>query len=317
MSLDTLRLLCGTFARCGMVYLQGWGEPLTHPRLFEMVRMAKAAGCRVGMTTSGMHLDRESCARLVREGVDLVALSLAGTDERSDTVRRGTRFCQVEEAVRTLERTKRRLGSALPAVHLAYLLLRSRWQDLTALPSIMRRLNVQRAVISTLDFVAAPTLAAEAILPATQEAYEAARTALEQVSQAGRAAGLNIRYWLASPPESEEEAYACDSGAGIGLPWLVARRPTCTENIQRSAFVGADGAVSPCVYTAVPVAEATYLTDDGGRCYARMCFGNIHDAPFEAIWRSRSYARFRAAHRRGDLPERCRDCPRPRMGLGG
>jgi MoaA/NifB/PqqE/SkfB family radical SAM enzyme len=317
MSLDTFRLLCGAFARCGMVYLQGWGEPLTHPQLFEMVRMAKEAGCRVGLTTNGMHLDRESCARLVREGVDLVAFSLAGTDEGNDAVRRGTRFRRVEEAIRTLERTKKLLGSALPVVHLAYLLLRSRWQDLPDLPSVMQRLGVQQAVISTLDFVAAPALAAEAILPATQEAYEAARTALEQVSQAGRAAGMNIRYWLASPPEAGGEEQACDSAAAIGLPWLAARRPTCTENIQRSAFVGADGGVSPCVYAAVPVGEATHVVGEGERPYARMCFGNIREAPFETIWRTRSYARFRAAHRKGELPGRCRDCPKPRMGLGG
>jgi MoaA/NifB/PqqE/SkfB family radical SAM enzyme len=175
---------------------------------------------------------------------------------------------------------------------------------------------VQQAVISTLDFVAAPALAAEAILPTTQEAYKAAEAALEQVARAGRVAGLTIRYWLASPPETGEEEYGCDSGAAIGLPWLVAQRPTCTENIHRSAFIGADGAVSPCVYTAVPVAEASCVVGDGEHSYARMSFGNIHEAPFEAIWRSSSYAGFRAAHRRGDLPDRCRDCPRPRMGAG-
>jgi MoaA/NifB/PqqE/SkfB family radical SAM enzyme len=317
MSLDTFRLLCGVFARCGMVYLQGWGEPLTHPRLFEMVRLAKAAGCRVGMTTNGMHLDSQTCARLVREGVDLVAFSLAGTDEGNDTVRQGTRFCQVEEAIRTLERTKRLLGSALPAVHLAYLLLQSRWQDIAALPSVMQRLGVQQAVISTLDFVAAPSLAAEAILPATQEACEVAKAALQEVAEAGHAAGLDIRYWLASPAESAEEEHACDSGAGIGLPWLAAQRPACTENIHRSAFVGADGAVSPCAYAAVPVGEATHVVGEGERPYAGMCFGNVHEAPFETIWRSRAYAGFRAAHRKGDLPERCRECPRPRMGGGG
>jgi molybdenum cofactor biosynthesis enzyme MoaA len=318
MSLDTFRLLGGTFLRCGMVYLQGWGEPLAHPQLFEMVRLAKAAGCRVGMTTNGMQLDRRTCARLVWEGVDLVAFSLAGTDEGNDGVRKGTRFCRVEEAIRTLQRTKRLLGSALPAVHLAYLLLQSRWQDIMALPSLMQRLGVQQAVISTLDFVAAPSLAAEAILPATQETYEVAKAALQEVAEAGRAAGLDIRYWLASPPpEDGEEEQACDSGARIGLPWLVAQRPTCTENIHRSAFVGADGAVSPCVYAAVPVGEATHVVGGGERSYARMSFGNIHDAPFETVWRARPYAGFRAAHRKGDLPERCRDCPRPRMSAGG
>ena len=313
MDLDTLQLLCGTFSNCGMVYLQGWGEPLTHPGLFEMVRTAKTAGCKVGMTTNGMGMEEETCTRLVREGVDVIAFSLAGTDEQSDALRRGTRFCEVAEALRTLERTKRLLGTTRPAIHLAYLLLQSRWREVPELPALMRRLNVEYAVISTLDFVAAPALAAEAILPGTREAYEAARAKLEEVAQAARRVGLSIHYWLASPPETEAEEYAFNTGSGIGLSWLVARGPTCTENVHRSAFVSADGAVSPCVYAAVPATGATYVVSGTERSYTRMSFGNIHDTPFETIWRSKPYAAFRAAHRRGDLPERCRDCPRPRM----
>ena len=58
MGLETLRLLRPVLATCRMVYLQGWGEPLTHPGLFEMLRMAKEAGCQAGMTTSGMGMAR-------------------------------------------------------------------------------------------------------------------------------------------------------------------------------------------------------------------------------------------------------------------
>ena len=313
MSLATFRLLSGLFDKIGMVYLQGWGEPLSHPRLFEMVRMAKEAGCRVGMTTNGMAMGEETCARLVREGVDAVAFSLAGTDERGDAVRRGTLFSQTTNAIRTLERTKTLMASTRPTVHLAYLLLQSHWQQVQALPALMLRLNVRHAVISTLDFVTAPALAAEAILPATREAYETMRAELEQVAKVGGRARLSIHYWLASPPETEEDKPACYSGAAVGLPWLVAPSPTCTENIQRAAFIGADGSVAPCVYAAVPVAGATHLVGGTERSYARLAFGNIRDTPFERIWRSGPYAAFRAAHRRGKLPERCRDCPRPRM----
>jgi len=315
--LENFRLLVGTFAKSRMVYLQGWGEPLTHPQLFEMVRLAKQAGCRVGMTTNGMLVDDDTCLRLVQEGVDVVAFSLAGIDERSDEVRRGTRFHRVVEAVRTLERAKSRLGSARPAVHLAFLLLRSCWQDLDALPTLMQRLKVRHAVISTLDFVAQSDLAAEAILPATEEDYATDRARLEEVAQAGRSRGLSIHYWLASPPAGEAEEVTRRRAAGADLPWLVAPPPTCTENIHRSAFVSADGAVSPCAYGAVPAPGATYVVAGRQRPYARTSFGNIQEASFQAIWRCREYAHFRAAHRAGDHPERCRQCPRLRMVRGG
>jgi MoaA/NifB/PqqE/SkfB family radical SAM enzyme len=169
MSLDDFRRLSAAFAKTGMLYLQGWGEPLSHPELFEMVRLAKAAGCRVGLTTNGMLLDEEKCLRLVQGGVDIVALSLAGVDEKNDIIRQGTRFHQVVDAIQTLSRMKKLLGSVRPDVHLAYLMLRSRREEVEGLPVLLQRLNVKQAVISTLDFLGDRALAGEAILPDTED----------------------------------------------------------------------------------------------------------------------------------------------------
>ncbi|MDQ7785248.1 MAG: hypothetical protein RDU20_20350, partial [Desulfomonilaceae bacterium] len=38
MSMDTFEKLLPFFRRTAHVHLQGWGEPLLHPRFFEMVR---------------------------------------------------------------------------------------------------------------------------------------------------------------------------------------------------------------------------------------------------------------------------------------
>ena len=55
--LTTFAKLLPALARARLVYLQGWGEPLLHPDFFNMVALAKQAGCRVGTTTNGMLLD--------------------------------------------------------------------------------------------------------------------------------------------------------------------------------------------------------------------------------------------------------------------
>jgi MoaA/NifB/PqqE/SkfB family radical SAM enzyme len=48
LSMDAFTNLIPTFSTTKLVFIQGWGEPFTHPQFFEMVRLAKEAGCMVG-----------------------------------------------------------------------------------------------------------------------------------------------------------------------------------------------------------------------------------------------------------------------------
>jgi MoaA/NifB/PqqE/SkfB family radical SAM enzyme len=57
MEMETFARLEPQFASAALVYLQGWGGPLLHPRFWEMARPAKASGARVGFTTNGTRLD--------------------------------------------------------------------------------------------------------------------------------------------------------------------------------------------------------------------------------------------------------------------
>jgi hypothetical protein len=55
----------------------GCGEPLLHPRLFEMLEVAvQGAGCQVSLTTNGTLLGEEAVERLLDTGVDAVDISL-------------------------------------------------------------------------------------------------------------------------------------------------------------------------------------------------------------------------------------------------
>jgi MoaA/NifB/PqqE/SkfB family radical SAM enzyme len=93
----TFRNLIPAFAKTNLVYLQGWGEPFTHPGFFEMLRLAKKACCMVGTTTNGNLLNTEIVEKLVSQGLDVIGFSLAGVDEKNDKIRRGTRIKKVLE----------------------------------------------------------------------------------------------------------------------------------------------------------------------------------------------------------------------------
>jgi MoaA/NifB/PqqE/SkfB family radical SAM enzyme len=313
MPLDMFCQLSGTLAKTRLVYLQGWGEPFLNPQFFEMLNLAKAAGCQVGTTTNGVLLDEEMCLRLVQEGLNVIAFTLAGVDERNDRIRQGTRLEQVLQAIKILNRIKEQSGSTHPDIHIAYMLLRSQMDALEKLPGLLQGLNISQLIISTLDFVGEPALAEETICPQTKQEYEALCSRLEAVVETGRQSGLNIHYWLASPPQQPEKETRSVPEGELDLSFLLTQPDTCTENIRKAAFVSADGEVSPCVYMNIPVSAATYLAAGVELPYRRITFGNGQNARFDAIWRGMDYTTFRSDHQKHNLPHFCRACVRHRM----
>jgi MoaA/NifB/PqqE/SkfB family radical SAM enzyme len=291
--LDVFESLISAFTRCQLVYLQGWGEPFFNQDVFTMVRMAKEAGCKVGTTTNGMLLETENIEQVVECGVDILAFSLAGLDERNDAVRKGTSLDRVLESIRILQETKRRLKKERPAIHIAYMLLRSGLEDIERLPLLFRGAGVNEIVVSTLDFVPSGELAGETIRPSCREEYEEIRGRLKAVNAECKQWGMRFHYHLQKPGE---------------------RGRTCTENIQRALFVSAEGTVSPCVFTNLPVAEGIQVRCDGEKPYQQLRFGNVGDTPLEIIWWTKAYRAFRKAFYGGPLPGSCVDCPKLFMG---
>ncbi len=62
----------------------GGGEPLLHPRIVEMVRLAREHGIVPNLTTNGNLLDREMAAALKEAGVGQVQISLNGVTEETN-----------------------------------------------------------------------------------------------------------------------------------------------------------------------------------------------------------------------------------------
>ncbi|MCX5890762.1 MAG: radical SAM/SPASM domain-containing protein [Deltaproteobacteria bacterium] len=287
MSLATFAQLLQSLGRTRLVHLQGWGEPLLNPDFFNMVAMAKQAGCQVGTTTNGMLLDFENLVRLVGSGIDFVAFSLAGTDEKNDVFRRGTSLKRVLENIQTLRRVKEKMGASGPEIHIAYLVLRSGMADLARLPKVIQGFGVKQVVISTLDFVPQRELEGETVKPDNTQEYEDFIAHLKEIAEMGRSYGLNVHHQLKEGSE---------------------RRLICPENVQRALFVGADGSVSPCAFANLPVSQAIYVAKGAERPYLRLILGNLHELPLSAIWRQKAYANFRRSFFTGKLISLCQSC---------
>ncbi len=278
MSEETFAALHPIVRRARRVHLQGWGEPLLNPCFFSFASAARLAGCAVSTTTCGLHVTANIARKLVDCGLDIVAFSLTGVDEAGNAFRKGIPLSAVTAGIAALQEARRQAKSPVPHIHLAYLLLASQVEAVTGLPALMARLNVSTAVVSTLDYMAAPELQDEAFAPGDRR-IGAALDVLRRAAAQAKADGRHIHY---------------------GLPGTTPRRE-CAEHIQSCLYVDAEGECSPCVYCNPP-----FVQQDEGR----RVFGTVrHTTPLK-IWDSPEFRRFRTAQASERPDGVCLACPK-------
>jgi MoaA/NifB/PqqE/SkfB family radical SAM enzyme len=279
--LDGFRKLVPFLRRAGLVFLQGWGEPLLNRDLFEMIRICKRAGRAVGFTTNGMHLTEEAARRLVELEVDVLGVSIAGTSGAvHDSIRRGTRLDTVVSNLDRLRDLKAKAGARVPAVHLAWIMLESNLHELGTVVPLASKLGVSQIVASNLTLIVREALAGEALFnhPEKRDDY---RSLLREVREEADHEGVRFEH------------------SGV----VLAESPApCSENIRRACVVGVDGSVGPCVFTTPSVASAGDAVGASDRRHwfrgspaslSAVTFGNIGERGLPGIWNDRGYRSFR------------------------
>lgn len=95
------------------------------------------------------------------------------------------------------------------------------------------------------------------------------------------------------------------------IPSPVRKGIWCSENIDRALFVSANGDVSPCVFTNLPVGGfCSYFINGNEKELKRMIFGNVNDQPVLSIWRRKEYRKFRNSFFNVKPSDSCVDCPK-------
>jgi MoaA/NifB/PqqE/SkfB family radical SAM enzyme len=296
MSMEVFEHLEPFFHSTGLVFLQGWGEPLLHPRFWEMAGRARRAAARVGFTTSGVHLDEGNRRGLIQSGVDIMGVTLAGARQSThDRFRGGCPLDVIDANLRRLRQEREETASHLPAIHIAYLLLAGNLEEVEAVVDLAERWGASEIVVSQLGLVLDASLEEESLL--TRPGLWS--RACEHLEAAGvRAAEKGIRLHPCGPP-----------GTGPAA--------VCGENVLRSCFVSAAGDVSPCVMTNVPCDVATHRFRGREHPLDVVTFGNVREHSLPEIWHSEVAREFRAVFRNrisgrggGALPGPCRRCYR-------
>jgi MoaA/NifB/PqqE/SkfB family radical SAM enzyme len=263
------------------VHLQGWGEPLLHPRLFDMIRVAKAAGCRVGLTTNGMRLSAEVARQLLDLDLDLIAVSIAGaTRETHESIRVGSHLPLILENVDQLLSLRAARRAKMPKLELSYLRLTANMDELPKAVELAACLGADELYAINLDYVATPRQDDLRAFdcPALREHFD---RLLTEAREAARRRDLAFR---AYPLVSDEVA-------------------VCEANPARILFIAADGWVSPCSYMGLAGRSDVPRRFRGEPITVpRLRFGNVLDQGLMDIWKSPAYRAFRkqfAARRLG------------------
>ncbi len=287
MEFDTFTRILDQFPGLKELQLQGLGEPMMHPRFFDMVAYAVARGVRVGTNTNLTLLNARRAELCVRSGLGDLHASLDGSTAATyEYIRVRARFDRVVQNLEGLLDAKRRLGSATPRVRIVAVAMRCNLEDLAGLVRLAHRLGIPEIFVQHLchDF-------GESTLPVW---YKPMRDFVDGETLLGEDPERVERCF------GEARALAGELGIDLRLPSTRPHlHPPGTPGRERcgwpwtGAYVSYQGLAMPCCMVATP---------------DRIHLGNIAEQGVEAVWNGDAYQDFRARLSSDAPPEVCRSC---------
>ncbi len=287
MKFEVFTQLLDQFPDLEELQLQGLGEPMMHPRFFDMVEYAVGRGVSVGANTNATYLSALRAERCVSSGLGNLHISIDGaTAETYNRIRVRAHFDRVITNVERLTATRRRLGADTPRVRMVVVAMRENLHEFPDLVRLASRLGIDAVFVQHLchdfgesslperyrpmrDFVDAETLT-HVDPDEVARVFDDARRVADEL-------GVDLRLPRVRPrahPPGTPGPKRCD------WPW-------------RGAYVSYQGLAMPCCMVSTP---------------DRIQFGNMAERGVEPTWNGPEYQAFREALSSDEPPEVCRSC---------
>ena len=214
-----------------LVYLQGWGEPMLHPDLWDMLAMAQEKGCRTGFTTNGAWLEGERNERLLGMGVDMISVSFAGTAAPvHETLRTNSNFAQLCANFETLANLKNQRGCEHPWLELHFLMTRDNMSEFPALVKLAASLGADEMVATNLTY--SPSLELDCKHIFSEQPLPEDLEVIAQARQNAERLRLPLRVY---PLQAEANTLICDADP------------------VNTVYINHRGDITPCVYLGLTV----------------------------------------------------------------
>lgn len=132
-----------------LVFFGGFGEPLAHPRIIQMVQAIKELGAQVELITNGSLLTEKIGKALICAGLDRLWVSLDGaTPESYADVRLGDALPGVIDNLTTLLELRKQTGSDLPRLGIAFVAMKRNIDQLPKVIQLGKSLGADRFSVS-------------------------------------------------------------------------------------------------------------------------------------------------------------------------
>lgn len=269
------------------LHLQGLGEPLLHPRFFDMVAFAARRGIRVSTNTNMTVLTDARAAECVRSGLHAMHVSLDGASAAVyEAIRLRARFHKVLRNLRRLMKAKAAAQYALPHVRLVAVVMRRNLDELPALVRLASEEGAEGLSVQHLchDF-------GESSLPQQYQPMRAFidgqtllgddRARVEAVFDAARAEAARLDIALRLPNIAPRK-HGPDVPGRMRCDWP-----------WRGSYISYDGKAMPCCMVSTP---------------DRINFGDMARDGVATVWNNDAYTEFRERLSSATPPEVCRSC---------
>lgn len=298
--LELLRQL-EDFPHLDRVHLGGFGEPLAHPFIIDIVARLKERGLRVSMSTNGTLLTSEISRELVKAGIDKIFFSMDSVEEKTFRgIRVKGELDNLINNLTSLRKIKVELNRYNPKIGVEFVMMRRNIKDVHRLPGMSKELGVYSVLLTN-------------ILAHSPEMY---REVLYE-KPGGRKITENK---ILGPPPWDREAlnnffppqnmWPVYEGGWVlwgtmSVPrmyWGAGRKCTFIEN--NSTIIRVDGKVSPCYAL---MYSYPYYFDNRSKIVSSYLVGDIKEETLLEIWNGPEYIKFRHTVRCYNFPS-CVDC---------
>lgn len=269
------------------LHLQGLGEPMMHPRFFDMVAYAAGKGIRVSTNSNITLLNERRAAACVSSGLDRLHVSIDGaTAETYERIRVRSHYDRVIRNLGFLRDARQRAGGGPPHVRMVMVIMRQNLHELPDLVRFAHHWEMEGLFVQHLchDF-------GESSLPAH---YRPMRDFVQEQTLLEEDLGRVEHFFGLA------RAVADNLGVDLRLPRSRPRvHPPGTPGRTRCNWPWSGGYVS---YTGDAMPCCMVSTPD------RANMGNMFRDGVKEIWNGPTYTDFRDRLASEEPPEICRSC---------